>query len=133
MEANTRYLTLALDIRSITDSLIEFVEESKELPESNELLGTFLKSLNERTGASVRALSDMGRFGEYESLRTINEIFDSRMKKDLMNKLHEVQDQESETRKDAALEAIELLDSLERAALYRYEHPGPRGRLAFAQ
>jgi len=133
MEANTRYLTLALDVRAITDSLIEFVEDAKELPASDDLLRSFLNSLTVRTGASVKTLSDMGRFGNYESLKTINELFDADRKKELMNKLQAVSNPSSESRESSALEAITILDALEGTALYHYEHPSPEGRLAFAQ
>jgi hypothetical protein len=134
MEPNTKYLTLALDVRAITDSLIDFVEDAKELPESNELLRSFLSSLTERTGVSVKTLSEMGRFGNYESLRTINEIFDSAdKKKELMSRLRAVSDPSDQARQTAALEAIEILDALEGTALYYYEHPGSESRLAFAQ
>lgn len=133
MEPNTKYLTLALDVRTITDSLIDFVEEKRELPESGELLLSFLNSLTERTGVSVKALKDMGRFGNYESLRTINELFDTEKKKALFSKLQAVTNRSVEARQTSALEAIEILDSLERTALYHYEHPGSESRLAFAQ
>jgi hypothetical protein len=133
MEANTKYLTLALDVRAITDSLIDFVEEDKELPESNDLLRSFLSSLTERTGVSVKTLSEMGRFGNYESLRTINELFDTGKKNELMTKLKAVRSPSSESREASALAAIEILDALERTALYHYEHPGSESRLAFAR
>jgi hypothetical protein len=134
MEANTKYLTLALDVRTITDSLIEFVEEEKELPVSNDLLGSFLNSLTERTtGVSVKTLSDMGRFGNYESLRTINELLDSGKKKELMTKLQAVSNPSCNARQSSALKAIEILDALEGTALYYYEHPGSESRLAFAR
>jgi hypothetical protein len=133
MEPNTKYLTLALDVRTITDSLIEFVEDAKELPQSNDLLRSFLSSLTERTGVSVKTLSDMGRFGNYESLRTINELFDSAdKKKELMTRLRAVSDPSDQTRQASALKAIEILDALEGTALYYYEHPGSESRLAFA-
>jgi len=133
MEPNTKYLTLALDVRTITDSLIDFVEEERELPESGELLLWFLNSLTERTGVSVKALKDMGRFGNYESLRTINELFDTEKKKALSSKLQAVTNRSVEARQASALEAIQILDSLERTALYHYEHPSSESRLAFAQ
>ena len=133
MEPNTKYLSLALDVRTITDSLIEFVEDAKELPQSNDLLRSFLSSLTERTGVSVKTLSDMGRFGNYESLRTINELFDSAdKKKELMTRLRAVSDPSDQTRQASALKAIEILDALEGTALYYYEHPGSESRLAFA-
>ena len=133
MEANTKYLTLALDVRAITDSLIDFVEDAKELPESNDLFRSFLSSLTERTGVSVKTLSDMGRFGNYESLRTINELFDSDKKKELMTELQAVRNRLDQARQASALKAIEILDALEGTALYYYEHPGSESRLAFAQ
>lgn len=132
MEPNTKYLTLALDVRTITDSLIDFVEEERELPETDTLLLSFLNSLTERTGVSVKALKDMGRFGNYESVRTINELFDTEKKKALFLRLQAVTDPSDEARQASALEAIEILDSLERTALYHYEHPGSESKLAFA-
>lgn len=133
MEGNTKYLTLALDVRAITDSLIEFVEDAKDLPEPSDLLRSFLVSLTERAGVSVKTLSDMGRFGNYESLRTINELFNAEKKKELMTKLQAVWDPSSEFREASALDAIAILDALEGTALYHYEHPGPESRVAFAQ
>src|ERR1035441_3856442 len=103
MEANTRYLTLALDVRVITDSLIDFVEEDKELPEPAKLLQAFMNSLTERTGVSVKALSDMGGFGSYEGVRTINELFDADKKKDLVSKLRAVSDRSVKARQAYAL------------------------------
>ncbi len=132
MEMNTRYLTLAQDVRAITDSLIEFVEDGKELQKSNDLLQSFLRSLTEQAGVSVKSLSDMGSFGSYESLKTINELFDSSQRKELTRKLRMVSKPSSKSRRSSALEAIEILDSLESTALFQYEHPGPEGKLAFA-
>ncbi len=133
MEANTKYLTLALDVRAITDSLIEFVDEGKELPEPDDLLRSFISSLTERTAVSVKALSAMGRFGNYESLKTINDLFDADKRKDLMSTLEAARGPLTESRQTSALEAIKFLDTLERTALYRYEHPGPESKLAFAR
>lgn len=132
MDANAKYLTLALDVRAITDSLIDFVEESKELPKADELLDSFLNSLTELPGVSVKTLSDMGRFGNYESLKTINELFDAGKKKELTAKLHAVSDPSAKSRRSSALQAITILDALERTALYYYEHPGPVSKLALA-
>lgn len=50
MEANVKYLTLALDVRKITDALIDFVEEGKELGDDEDFLRSFLNTLEERGG-----------------------------------------------------------------------------------
>ena len=81
---------------------------------------------------SVKTLSDMGRFGNYESLKTINELFDAGKKKELTAKLHAVSDPSAKSRRSSALQAITILDALERTALYYYEHPGPVSKLALA-
>jgi hypothetical protein len=132
MDANTKYLTLALDVRAITDSLIDFVEEGKELQKPNKLLRSFMNSLTEQPGVSVKNLSDMGSFGSYESLKTINELFDSTKRKVLTEKLRAVSNPSSRSRQNSALEAITILDTLERTALYHYEHTGPESKLAIA-
>lgn len=133
MEANVKYLTLALDVRKITDALIDFVEEGKELGDDEDFLRSFLNTLEERGEASVKALREMGQFGSYESLKTIQDVFGAEKRRDLLNKLRAVRDQSNGDRQKSALEAIGLLDSLERTALFRFEHAGTEGRLAFAE
>jgi hypothetical protein len=133
MEMNTKYLTLALEVRKITDALIQLVEEDQGLPELKLSLDPFLKSLTDQPSVSVKALREMGPFGQYESLRIINEIFQGNKKKELVGKLEAVLNGPAQSREESALTAIRFLDSLERSALYQYENPRPEDRLAFAK
>jgi hypothetical protein len=133
MEMNTKYLTLALEVRKITDALIQLVEEDKGLPELKSSLDPFMKSLTDQPSVSVKALREMGPFGQYESLRIINEILHGSRKKELIGKLEAVLNGSVESRDECGLAAIRLLDSIERSALYQYENPRPEDRLAFAK
>ena len=75
MQTNTRYLTLALDIRRLSDSLIMLAEENVETPDMLLAISRLLSSLKDAgQGTSVKALRDRGTFGQYENVVTVNEV-----------------------------------------------------------
>jgi hypothetical protein len=125
MRTNSRYLALALDIRKLSDSLIRLAEENIESPQMGETIGKFLSSLQD-TGqhTSIKALRDRGTFGQYENVVTVNEVIKPPQRAELIEKLRAVlRPEPQEARKENALEAIAFFDSLERRALYHYNHP----------
>jgi hypothetical protein len=125
MRTNARYLALALDIRRLSDSLILLAEENVSTPQMLEAIGRVISSL-EGIGqqTSVKALRDRGIFGQYENVVTVNEAIKPAQREELIQKLRAILTPEPEAaRRENALEAIEFFDSLERRALYRYNHP----------
>jgi hypothetical protein len=125
MRTNSRYLSLALDIRKLSDALISLAEDGVESPQMFEAIGRLLASL-EGIGqqTSVRALRDRGSFGRYESVVTVNEAINPAQRAELIEKLRSILTPEPEdVRRENALEAVSFFDSLERRALYKYNHP----------
>lgn len=131
MRSNIKYLMLALDVRLITDSLIEFVEKGKDLAPEDEHLQAFLRAIEECGATSVAMLREMGKFGVYENLKTINDVWGRDEKKALLGLFRTVLKTDkvrtgdaptANTREESALKAIEMLDALERAALHLYSH-----------
>lgn len=122
MQTSAEYLTLALDVRKLTDSLVQLVEEgtpSGELNTSIHRVVTSLQGAGNKT--SVKALRERGTFGKYESLRTMNEVFTASERETLIAKLRMViEPQPSIQRTESALAAIGFFDALERKALYHY-------------
>ena len=70
MATNSRYLTLALDIRKLSDSLIKLAEEGDaESPVVRTSIQNLLVSLlNAGEKTSVKALRERGAFGRYENV-----------------------------------------------------------------
>lgn len=125
MRTNSRYLTLALDIRKLSDALISLAEDNVESPQMFEAIRRLLSSL-EGIGqhTSVKALRERGSFGRYENVITVNEAINSDQRAELIRKLRALlTPQANELRREYALDAISLCDSLERRALYKYNHP----------
>ena len=125
MRTNSRYLSLALDIRKLSDALISLAEDGVESPQMFEAIGRLLDSL-EGIGqqTSVKALRARGSFGRYESVVTVNEAINSDQRAELIQKLKAILAREPrEARRESALDAVSFFDSLERRALYRYNHP----------
>lgn len=125
MGTNSRYLTLALNIRQVSNSLIQLVEEDQDSPELTESIGHFLASVeNAGQKTTVKALRARGAFGRYENVVTVNEVIKQAQRGILITKLQGLLTPSSpEQRKSDALEAIEFFDALERRALYHYNHP----------
>ena len=125
MRTNARYLALALDIRKLSDALILLAEEGVESSQMYDAIGQLLASLEglgEHT--SIRALRDRGSFGRYENVVTVNEAIDSGQRQELIRKLKGIlQPAHGGSKRENALDAISFFDSLERRALYRYNHP----------
>ena len=125
MPTNSRYLTLALDIRKLSDALISLAEDGVEsstmFPAMRQLLSS-LEGVGQQT--SAKALRDRGSFGRYESVVTVNEAITPSQRIELIQKLHDILTPNAqETKRENALQAVAFFDSLERRALYRYNHP----------
>ncbi len=111
MKANTRYLTLALDVRKVTDSLILLVEKGQQTEVLRDALPQMLISLKaagERS--SVQRLRDSGVFGRYENIVTMNEVVKPEDREQIVHRLQRVLSSASEQeRRDSAVEAIPVL------------------------
>ena len=122
MQSSSEYLTLALDVRKLTDSLILLVEDGT----LSEQLGTSIKEVvTSLEGAgnkvSVKGLRERGTFGRYAGARAIGEVVMGPNRTELIEKLLSViRSQAQSQRTESALVAIEFFDALERRALYHY-------------
>ena len=125
MRTSSRYLTFALDIRKLTDSLIALVEDGKPVQQLEPSIREMVASLDTTDGkTSVRNLKERGSFARYEDVLVMNEVFKAPEKAELMGRLEEVLTTQSASQREAsALRAIESFDALERRALYHYNHP----------
>jgi hypothetical protein len=125
MGSNSRYLTLALDIRKLSNALIRLVEDDQDNAEIRKSIGHLLDSIeNAGQKTTVKALRERGTFGQYENVITVNEVIKDDRRVDLIAKLQGVLVFNSpEQRKENALEAIAFFDVIERRALYHYNHP----------
>lgn len=126
MRSNSRYLTLALDIRKVTDSLIRFAEkgqESEDLPKILPQMLAFLDVSEDRT--SIQRLRESGSFGNYENIVTVNEVFvKTEDRNAVVRQIHGILNAATaEERRKSATATIPFLDALERRALYRYSRP----------
>ena len=121
MQTNSEYLTLALDVRKLTDSLIQLVEDGTPSEQLNASIQKVVTSLQGAGGKTpVKSLRERGTFGRYAGVRAISEVLGPDRAK-LIAKLQTViQPQPSEQRTESALAAIEFFDALERKALYHY-------------
>ncbi len=121
MQSNSEYLTLALDVRKLTDSLIQLVEDGTPSEQLNASIQKVVTSLQGAGGKTpVKSLRERGTFGRYAGVRAISEVLGSDREK-LIAKLQAViQPRPSEHRTESALAAIEFFDALERKALYHY-------------
>jgi hypothetical protein len=125
MRTNSGYLTLALDIRKLSDALISLAEDGVESRPMFDAIGRLVSSL-EGLGqqTSVKALRDRGNFGRHESVVTVNEAITAEQRQELIRKLKAILKSESkESKQENALDAVAFFDTLERRALYRYNHP----------
>jgi hypothetical protein len=132
MRSNSTYLTLALDVRKLTDSLISLVEGRGESDQLYAPLREVLASL-ESTGqkTSVKSLKERGAFGRHENVVTINRVLRGEDRSNFIKTLRAVISPTSpEQKRQGALEAIPFFDALERRALYYYGHPKPFKRVA---
>lgn len=121
MQANSEYLTLALDVRKVTDSLVRLVEEGKTDDQFNTSIHQVMTSLQGNGQTSVKSLRDRGPFGRYVSVRAISEVFPNDERRKFVDTLQTViQSSSVEQRTESALEAIPFFDKLERRALYHH-------------
>jgi glycine cleavage system protein P-like pyridoxal-binding family len=122
MQSNSEYLTLALDVRKITDSLIRLVKDGTTNEQQfAESIHQVLASLQGGTQTSVRSLRERGPFGRYVSVLAIKEVFNDEARKTLVGKLNIVIQPTSAERTNSALAAIPFFDALERRALYHHK------------
>jgi hypothetical protein len=122
MQSNSEYLTLALDVRRLTDSLIELVEGGTPSPELGASIQEVVASL-EGAGSkvSVKGLRERGAFGRYAGARAIGEaVIGLERNKIVEVLLSVIRPQAREQRIDSALAAIQFFDTVERRALYHY-------------
>jgi len=121
MQASSEYLTLALDVRKVTDSLIRLVEDGTLSPQLNASIQQVLTSLQGNNLTSVRSLRERGPFGRYVSVRAIKEVFSEDERKRFVGTLQMVvRPQAPKERTENALAAIPFFDALERRALYHH-------------
>ena len=120
VRSGLRYLALALDVRKLTDSLIQLVEEGTQSAELNASIKKVVVSL-EGAGrkTSIKALRERGTFGHYPSVHAINEVMTNENRDELILKLQGIiNPQNAEQQREMALQAIPFFDALERRALY---------------
>jgi hypothetical protein len=121
MQANSEYLTLALDVRKLTDSLVRLVEEGTPNDNLRTSIQKVVISLQGGGKTSVKSLRERGPFGRYVGVKAISEVFGVEKRKELAVQLRMVIDPRSpEEQKQSALAAIPYFDALERRALYHH-------------
>lgn len=121
MQTNSEYLTLALDVRMLTDSLVRLAEGENPGDDLNSHIRKVVISLEGGGKTSVNSLRERGPFGRYAGVRAISEVFGAKERKELAEKLSMVISPHSlEERKASALDAIPYFDALERRALYHH-------------
>lgn len=120
MQTNSEYLTLALDVRKVTDFLIQLVEQGTPNDQLDSSIRQVMYSLQSTGQATVKSLRDRGPFGRYVGVRTMNEVFSDTQREAFAGILTRVIDPQSlpEQRTEGALAAIPFFDKLERRALY---------------
>ena len=120
MQTSSEYLTLALDVRKVTDSLIDLVEQGTRSDQLNTSIRQVMFSLQGTGQATVKSLQERGPFGRYVGVRTMNEVFSDKQRREFAGTLEKVIDPKSpaEQRTESALAAIPFFDALERRALY---------------
>ena len=115
MQTSSEYLTLALDVRKLTDSLVRLVEEGT--PSDDRDLKADIRKV-------VNSLQGSGKTSVVKSLRgvkAISEVFGAEKRKELAEQLSMViNPRSSEEQRKSALAAIPYFDALERRALYHH-------------
>jgi hypothetical protein len=119
MQSSSEYLTLALDVREVTDLLIELVEQGAPSDRLDGSIRQVMLSLQGTGQATVKSLRDRGFLGRYVGVRTLNEVFSDEQREEFAGTLKGViEPQSPEQRTESALAAIPFFDALERRALY---------------
>jgi hypothetical protein len=124
MQTSSEYLTLALDVRKLTDSLVRLVEEGTP-SDDRDLKADIRKVVNSLQGSGktsvVKSLRERGPFGRYVGVKAISEVFGAEKRKELAEQLSMViNPRSSEEQRKSALAAIPYFDALERRALYHH-------------
>lgn len=134
MQTNSEYLTLALDVRKLTDSLVHLVEGGTPGDDLNSYIRKVVISLEGSGKTSVKSLRERGPFGRYAGVRAISEVFGVEKRRELAVKLSMVIDPRSpEEQKESALAAIPYFDALERRALYHHNRAQAAKRFVSAR
>jgi hypothetical protein len=121
VQTNAEYLTLALDVRRLTDSLVRLVEDGTPSPDLNASIRKVVISLEGTGKTSVKSLRERGPFGRYAGVKAISEVFGAEKRKELAMKLGMVINSHSpQEQKEGALAAIPFFDALERRALHHH-------------
>jgi hypothetical protein len=125
MQTSSEYLTLALDVRKVTDSLIRLVEQGTPSDDLNSSITQVVKSLQSTGKTTVKSLRERGPFGRYVSVRAISEVFPDEKRKKFVGTLQQLQQMlfdphSPEQRTESALSAIPYFDEWERRALYHH-------------
>lgn len=120
MGSGAKFLALALDVRKLTDSLIQLAEDgtvnTRLYPAIHEVLDS-IRDVDQKT--SVKALRDRGQFGRYPAVVTMSEVIRSADRQRVVQELCGVlNEQDPLQQKENALSAISFFDALERRALY---------------
>ena len=131
MQLNSEYLSLALDVRRLTDSLVRLVEEGHPSDDLNANIRKVLVSLEGGGKTTVKSLRERGPFGQYAGVKAISEVFGAAKRKELASQLSSVMSPRSiEEQRESALEAITYFDALERRALYHHNRARAAKRYA---
>ncbi len=123
-EVRSHYLSLALDVRKLIDSLVLFVEKDQRDEALDTDLREFLESLDS-VSAPIGIFSPLqGRpvFGHYEQILTLEEVKASLRDTNIAADVAAVLDPKGDpgTQKKNAYEAIRFLSALEGRALNHY-------------
>ena len=121
MQGSLEYLTLALDVRRLTDSLVRIVEGGTRPEDLNANIRKVVISLQGTGKTSIKSLRERGRFGRYAGVRAIKEVFGQTERQEFAEKLEKlIKTRSVEQRRESALDAIPYFDALERRALYHH-------------
>ena len=121
MQTSSEYLTLALDVRRLTDSLVRIVEDGTQPVDLNASIQKVVFSLQGTGKTSIKSLRERGRFGRYAGVRAINEVFGQKERQEFAGKLRMlIETRSADERRESALASIPYFDALERRALYHH-------------
>lgn len=123
-EVRSHYLSLALDVRKLIDSLVLFVEREQRDESLDSGLRGFLESLK-NVSAPVAIFSPLEGhpvFGHYEQILTLEEVKSALRDTNIAADVEAVLDPKGDlnTQKRNAYEAIRFLSALEGRALNHY-------------
>jgi hypothetical protein len=131
VQTSSEYLTLALDVRRLTDSLVRIVEDGAPAESLSASIRNLVTSLQGTGKTPIKSLRERGRFGRYAGVRAINEVFGQEERKEFAGRLRMlIETRSAKERRESALAAIPYFDALERRALYHHRRQQSTRRLA---